>query len=684
VLLAHGGTAAAYAALAGLGLGTPLVWQRILEFPQQVMLSRSRRLAWAWIGSRCAGVVALTDRAGSEMRQLGYSGPLTVIPNHRPVTGLPGDSSWPGTLRATAIPEGTPVLAFVGHLVPQKDPLAAVRVAERVLEQAVDAHFVMAGDGPLRADVEEAVASSPHRSRMHVLGHVDDAPGEVLRAARVVLITSATESMTGVAVECVVAGCPVVAYDLDGLDVLLQDTGAGVLVEHGDEPALAEALVHVLSSAETQEAMRAAALAQRDRFSTGTVARRYDQFLSDVVDRRAGSPSARPMPVDGDRAGCRTVAHVMPNLGVGGAEQALAVLAGHMDRERWDPVVITLHEPRRPRQETILPTLDRLGVRVIDLQLPGRADRSPAALVLAVRTLRKCLVEHDVSIVDSALFEADLVSRVAVLGRPVRHVTHLVNTTYDPVVHAWSQGRGAWRSRVVRSTDRLSGRRSDRFVALTHAVKESAQKELGLPAEKVRVVPRGVDLSRFPRVRLSDAPVRRILCVGRLVPQKNHRTLLDGLAQTEHLELTILGEGPLGEEILAHVEDLGLAGRVRLAEPTRDVAAVHAEHDAFVIPSLWEGQSNALLEAMSSGLPVVAADIPVFREVLGDLSLFVDPEDAADVARGLRELHGMSLSARMSMSEALRDRVETRFSAQSATRQLEAVYGELFDGLGPG
>lgn len=666
VILAHGGTAAMLAVAASLATPSKVVWQRILEFPGSTWHSPVRRRAWSIVARHCIGVIALSDKAATEMQRLGFSGPVQTIPNHRPSPPRRGKQH--PTIQALR-GRGRAVVGFVGHLVDQKDPLAAVRVAERLVAMTPNVDVVMAGDGPLRADVEAAIGASDHHERLHMLGHVDDVRSGLLPHLDALFITSRTESMTGVAVEALLAQCPVISYALDGLDVLLAATGAGTLVPLGNEEALASEMFDVLSNPERAQGMRDAARDHHDRFLTETVATTYSDFLTRCVRPR---PTTDPM-----ARSPRKVAHLIPNIGVGGAEQALAVLTATHDRRRWEPIVVTLHPPRRPKDETVIPEIEAAGAHLVDLKVPGRADRSPVALLRAIWRLRRLLRSEGVAVLDSALFEADVTARLATIGLKTANVTHLVNTTYDDVVRDEIRGRGTWRFNAVRRLDRATGRRTAAFIALTEAVAESAKRHVAAHPERVHVVPRGVSLQQFPHLPLKPAAPRRLLTVGRLVPQKNHLRLLKALAQTEDLTLTIVGEGPLVDEIRRTLDRLDLGHRVELRPPTRNVAALHAEHDAFVLPSLWEGQSNALLEAMAGGRPVLAADIPVLNEVLGGAAIFADPADVTALADGLRRLARSTASDRRAWSEHLRERVENYYSADSATRALEQVYDRV-------
>lgn len=374
------------------------------------------------------------------------------------------------------------------------------------------------------------------------------------------------------------------------------------------------------------------------------------------------------------------VAFVLPTLEVGGLQRAIVTIAHHLDRDRAQMDVIAL---RRPTQASTVmyEELERVGVPVHDLGVMGRAEREPRALASAVAKLHRLFAVGRYDIVDSAVLEADVASRLAAMRLAVRHVTHLINLTHDPRAMHGARTRQPWRPTAARWVDRLSGHLTVRFVAITHAVARSAQRTLGIPAKKLVVVERGVDAQRFRLQPTSQGPVLRVLCVGRLEPQKDHATAVRTIAELRRrgveCTLTIAGRGPLQFELKRSVAEHGLEDRVSIIEPVANVQDLYGAHDVLLFPSRWEGLGNAAIEAMASGRPVIATDLDVLHEVLGPLGRFAPGGNAHKFSDQLALVADMTLEQRTTLAHALRQRAIERFDPAETTHRLLQVYEDI-------
>jgi glycosyltransferase involved in cell wall biosynthesis len=224
-----------------------------------------------------------------------------------------------------------------------------------------------------------------------------------------------------------------------------------------------------------------------------------------------------------------------------------------------------------------------------------------------------------------------------------------------------------------------------KIIANSEQVVEAASKQLGLPKEKFVLNYSTVDLKEIrPATREEREAARKkygvpmdafvIANAGRLVEQKAQRYLIEAFAQmqegsTQDSRLFMFGEGARRGELEEQVVSAGLAGKAFLpgAVPIKDIIAIA---DVFTLPSLWEGMSLVLLEAMAGGLPIVASDVSGSRELIHESNGFlVPPKDVAALAGALAKLRDDS-ALRQRLGSASREEVK-KYSVEN---NLEILY----------
>ena len=236
----------------------------------------------------------------------------------------------------------------------------------------------------------------------------------------------------------------------------------------------------------------------------------------------------------------------------------------------------------------------------------------------------------------------------------------------------------------------------DCFVALTQKI-ENDLKAAGIPAERivrisngVELVPRGYDRAAICRELDLEPRARVVVFVGRLVPEKGVDLLLQAwagvVAAAPDARLLVVGDGPERTSLEAGARQLGVIGSVRFVGNQSDVFRFHAVSDVFVLPSRREGISNALLEALSLGLPAVVGDdrFGGNRELVGDgENGFVVPTDDVPALRGalLRLIEDDDLRARM--GRCARERVARTAAIERIAERYAEVCERLVRGLPP-
>ena len=242
--------------------------------------------------------------------------------------------------------------------------------------------------------------------------------------------------------------------------------------------------------------------------------------------------------------------------------------------------------------------------------------------------------------------------------------------------------------------------RADGIVTISEFSKAEIVELLGVPPWKVRVVYPGVsEAFRRPAPEADLARVRRryglpdcyLLAVGTLEPRKNLATLVKAFSieraffRSRRCGLVLAGArgwkaGPLFEQIGRQnlQEDVVVTGYV----DDRDLPALYQGAAMLVFPSLYEGFGMPLLEAMASGLPVVASDTSSHREVLGEEAVFVSPHDPDSLARALKDLL-LDQERRRALAASGTARA-AQFTWERCARSMKEAYESFASGTVPG
>jgi L-malate glycosyltransferase len=211
--------------------------------------------------------------------------------------------------------------------------------------------------------------------------------------------------------------------------------------------------------------------------------------------------------------------------------------------------------------------------------------------------------------------------------------------------------------------------------------------ENGLPARKIAVIGNGLPASAFaetPPALPRRPDLLRVGMIARMnTPAKKHRFLLQAaarlLGKLPDLEFVLAGDGPLRPELEAAAEELGIRDRVRFLGDRRDIAAVLASLDLSVLPSASESLSNAIIESMAAGVPVVAGDVGGNGELItaarGALVRLDQPQVLADaMERILRDA-----PLRNELGRSAKQFAQAHFTIDHMRRRHEALYADLLE-----
>lgn len=201
------------------------------------------------------------------------------------------------------------------------------------------------------------------------------------------------------------------------------------------------------------------------------------------------------------------------------------------------------------------------------------------------------------------------------------------------------------------------------------------------PTARLRLIPNAVDVSRFACPDRSFAQARRVVFIGRHAPVKGLDVLLQAWARAERppaARLVLAGDGPQTAELRRMAQQLGIAGSVEFPGMLDDVAPLLRRADIYVQPSHQEGLSNAVLEAMSAGLPIVASRVSGNEDLIDDgvTGLLVPPGDPQALALAIERLIA-SQSLRADLGLAAARKVQARYGVPTVIESLLHTYREL-------
>ncbi len=358
------------------------------------------------------------------------------------------------------------------------------------------------------------------------------------------------------------------------------------------------------------------------------------------------------------------VLHVIDHLGLGGAQTAVLDMLSNRDRTRFEVEVAVMHG-RGPFAEA----LEGAGVKVHSLS----ATKWPPAYVPAFLRL---IAGGRYDVLHFHLHASNWLMKplAALAGAPVR------------ISHDHTSGDLAFRGVASLLPDGFSHLFSTRVIAVSDGVRDFLTRWEAVPRDKIEVIANGVDDSAFRPATAGEKAMARqrlglpagafvIGGMGRLAYEKNFAALPELARRHEKMVFVVAGSGPEGERLKDQAARLGVKDRMIFLGAVTDRPGFYRALDGFILPSLHEGLPMALLEAMASGVPVLASRLEGIAAAVaeGEEGLLAAPGDLDELSGKLRRLME-NPGLRDGLASAARRKTAARYSAARTARLVEAVY----------
>jgi glycosyltransferase involved in cell wall biosynthesis len=348
---------------------------------------------------------------------------------------------------------------------------------------------------------------------------------------------------------------------------------------------------------------------------------------------------------------------VVTDTSRGGTPTRFATLARAMRDRNWDCALVSVM-----KEGAVLRDLADQGFETFSLGV-GSAPSGGSAVV----RLRRLIRVWKPDVLQTALWHANVLGRIAAINTGVPVVSGYQSVDDDKPAN-----------RVL--LDRFTRRLAMAHVCASRAVAERAIERERLLASSVHVAASGKDVERWrPKGRRDD--VRASLGIpdgtpvagwaGRIHPTKDLGVLIRAVASLADWRLLVVGDGPQSPLLSRWAQESGLGSRLIHVPETSEVGPFLEAMDVYCLVSRWEGSPGGLIEAMASGLPVVATSVGGVTEIVtpGVDGLLVPPNDPDSVATAIEEaLQRPDLGARA------RQTVEERFTEEAMVDVYERVW----------
>jgi len=357
--------------------------------------------------------------------------------------------------------------------------------------------------------------------------------------------------------------------------------------------------------------------------------------------------------------------YIITGTGTGGAEKALLELACRIDRKRYRVAVCSLKRPGAYADRLAasadefyhLGLSEAAGLRAVFNFLPALLR-----LIMVMRLVRP-------QIVHCFLFRASMLGRLAACLYP--------GVITIAAVRVNEQSAGKY------FCERLTRSMVSCYTAVTEEVRRAMIERAHVTPDKIYTIYNGIECAvDVSEPRVSAGMETRIALIGRLHRQKGHSVLLEAvkiiLGSGKRVHLNLAGDGPDEGILRRQARDLGIADVVTFAGVIDDVVAFMADIDIVVLPSLWEGMPNVLLEAMAALRPIVATRLAGIEELVRDCesALLCETERADALAEAIiRLMDDPELAGRL--ARIARKDVQEHFDILQTIARTQELYEKL-------
>ena len=401
----------------------------------------------------------------------------------------------------------------------------------------------------------------------------------------------------------------------------------------------------------------------------------------------------------------RKILRIIARLNIGGPAIHVILLSSGLEQKGYETLLITGREG--PHEGNMLDFAAAKGVTPVVIPEMGRELSSGGDLAAFLKIFRLVRDERP-EIIHTHTAKAGTLGRLAAIAYNAlqrlqfsKSKVIVIHTFHGHVLKGYF---GKLKTRLFILIEKVLARFTDRIITLSEGLRDEFVGMGIASREKIEVIPLGLELERFVKSGARKGMFKKSLglpedclvvgLVGRLVPIKGHKFFLEaarsviasrsGKSGAQPVRFVVVGDGELRTELEEYARRLGISGQVIFTGFRSDLPEIYADTDIVVLSSLNEGTPVSLIEAMTSGKPVVATRVGGVPDLVADgaAGILVPAGDSGALADAVAKLvENPELRARM--GEDGRNAVFPKYDIGNLVKRLDLLYGTLIGGMYP-
>jgi len=321
---------------------------------------------------------------------------------------------------------------------------------------------------------------------------------------------------------------------------------------------------------------------------------------------------------------------------------------------------------------------EQAGIKLFFFDLKGKSS-----FFQGIKKLSSLLKKEKPDLVISSLFRANIISRIACKLTGIKLIGTFVSDSYSPSRIEVFNFKRKMGSKFVFFIDRITSGIPKRWISNSISIKNNNCRLLEINPDKVTVIYRGRNSLLFRQHDYFFQGTEFKFCfIGRLLESKGLNELINAFSlicsEFPFIKLEIYGEGNYRDSIISSINNLGIGNKVNFHGSITDAWKKLYDCNCFVFPSWYEGFSGSLIEAMMTGIPIVASDIPMNLEAVSEnnTALIYQVKNVKDLASKMRQMI-INYPLMIEMGQRARMEAIQRFDIKVIASKYEAFLNEV-------